>query len=66
MEKQFKVEGMMCHHCEMHVEKAVMQIDGVKSAKADHTAGTLTVTVEGQVDESKIKAAVTSAGYEVI
>ncbi len=31
MEKKFKVEGMMCNHCRMHVEKALNSIDGVKA-----------------------------------
>ena len=29
MEKQFKVSGMMCNHCRMHVEKALNKLDGV-------------------------------------
>ena len=29
MEKQFKVSGMMCNHCRMHVEKALNKLEGV-------------------------------------
>ncbi len=29
MEKQFKVSGMMCQHCRMHVEKALNKLEGV-------------------------------------
>lgn len=29
MKKEFKVEGMMCNHCRMHVEKALNSMDGV-------------------------------------
>ena len=29
MKKEFKVEGMMCNHCRMHVEKALNSIEGV-------------------------------------
>lgn len=29
MKKEFKVEGMVCNHCRMHVEKALNSIDGV-------------------------------------
>lgn len=32
MKKEFKVEGMMCNHCRMHVEKALNALDGVKAA----------------------------------
>ena len=31
MKKTFKVEGMMCGHCRMHVEKALNALDGVKA-----------------------------------
>lgn len=31
MKKEFKVEGMMCNHCRMHVEKALNSIAGVKA-----------------------------------
>ena len=32
MEKQFKVSGMMCQHCRMHVEKALNKLEGVNAA----------------------------------
>ena len=32
MKKEFKVEGMMCNHCRMHVEKALNALDGVTAA----------------------------------
>ena len=31
MKKEFKVEGMMCNHCRMHVEKALNSIEGVNA-----------------------------------
>ncbi|MCE2616906.1 heavy metal translocating P-type ATPase [Phocaeicola oris] len=31
MKKEFKVEGMMCQHCRMHVEKALNSMEGVKA-----------------------------------
>ena len=31
MKKEFKVSGMMCNHCRMHVEKALNQLEGVKA-----------------------------------
>ncbi|MBO8454411.1 MAG: heavy metal translocating P-type ATPase [Bacteroidetes bacterium] len=31
MKKEFKVSGMMCNHCRMHVEKALNRLDGVKA-----------------------------------
>ena len=31
MEKQFKVSGMMCNHCRMHVEKALNKLEGISA-----------------------------------
>ena len=31
MKKDFKVSGMMCGHCRMHVEKALNRLPGVKA-----------------------------------
>lgn len=31
MKKEFKVEGMTCKHCRMHVEKALNSMDGVQA-----------------------------------
>ncbi len=31
MKKEFRVSGMTCKHCRMHVEKALNSIDGVKA-----------------------------------
>ena len=31
MKKEFKVSGMMCNHCRMHVEKALNALPGVKA-----------------------------------
>ena len=63
MKETFTVEGMMCGHCEMHVEKAVTAIEGVLSAKADHNANVLVVETAKGADKEKIRSAVESAGY---
>ncbi|HCK87250.1 MAG TPA: Cu2+-exporting ATPase, partial [Erysipelotrichaceae bacterium] len=57
------VGGMMCEHCEATVEKAVSKIEGVTAAKADHTKGTLEITMNRPVDMSLVKAAVESKDY---
>ncbi len=63
MEKTIKVEGMMCHNCEAHVQKALESIRKVESAVADHEAGTVVLTLSGDVKEDKLKKAVEEAGY---
>ena len=32
MKKEYRIEGMMCNHCRMHVEKALNAMDGVCAA----------------------------------
>lgn len=61
-----KVSGMMCHHCEMHVQNAVKKIDGVKDVTANHVTGLVTVTHDDSCDLEKVKAAITEQGYEVV
>ena len=66
MEKTYTVEGMMCRHCEMHVEKAVSEIDGVTACKADAVAKKLTVSFAFEADDPAVERAVEEAGYKVI
>lgn len=66
MEKQFKVEGMMCTHCEAHVKKALESVDGVASAVASHKDGLVTVTLESNVDDGVLKSAIEAEGYKVV
>ena len=60
------VEGMMCKNCKAHVEKALAEVKGVRSATADLETKTVTVTVKEKVAEDTLKAAVTTAGYKVL
>lgn len=64
MEKKLVIEGMMCHMCKAHVEKALNALPGVACA-VDLEAGTATVTGD-LPDDALLTAAVTEAGYKVI
>ena len=61
----FGVEGMMCKNCKAHVEKALAEIKGVKSATAELETKTVTVTAKDSVAEQTLKDAVRAAGYQV-
>ena len=61
----FGVEGMMCNNCKAHVERALAEVKGVKSAVADLETKTVTVKVKAAVEETTLKDAVTKAGYKV-
>jgi hypothetical protein len=57
----YTVEGMHCSHCEAAVCRAVEDIPGVESAKANASGKTL--TIKGPAAEEAIRAAVEKAGY---
>ena len=61
-----KVEGMMCPHCEAHVTKALCALPGVLSCKADHKAGTVTLTTNGSVELSTLHHTIREQGYTVL
>jgi Cu2+-exporting ATPase len=61
----YQVKGMMCAHCEGRVKKALEGLEGVVSAKADHTVGTVVATVTKPLDYAQVQQAVAKAGYEV-
>ncbi len=61
----FSVEGMMCNNCKAHVEKALAELKGVKSAEADLDAKSVTVVCKEALSEEKLKDAVKAAGYKV-
>ena len=65
MVKTVHIEGMMCHHCEMAVQKALEAVDGVASARADHEAGTAVVILSKKVDSEVLKKAVEAEDYTV-
>jgi copper chaperone CopZ len=65
MKKLLKIEGMSCGHCVMHVQSALEDIPGVKSAKVDLLERQ--ALVEGDaLDDQALRAAVADAGYRVL
>ena len=58
-----KIKGMMCEHCEAHVEEALKRVDGITSVRVDLSNGT--AEVEGSAAKEALEEAVLNAGYEV-
>ena len=59
-----KVPDMTCGHCELSVQEALDELDGVERAKADHATG----DVEVDYDEEKVSVehmgeAIEEVGY---
>ena len=66
MEKVIRVDGMMCHHCEMKVENALLALDGVGSVKADHEKKEVRVTLEKDVSDALLRSTIEKEGYKVL
>lgn len=64
MEKTLHVEGMMCGHCVAHVKKALEAVEGVAAADVDLDAKRAVVSLEADVSDDALLAAVTEEGYE--
>lgn len=57
------VEGMMCKHCQAHVEKALIGVAGVSNVEVSLEKKSATITGSGITKEALVKA-VADAGYE--
>ena len=59
------VTGMMCGHCEAHVNKAIKEAFGVEDVVSSHEKGTTVIQATQKLDEDKIREVIKEAGYEV-
>lgn len=66
MKKTVYINGMMCSHCTAHVQKALGALDGVKSVEVSLEDKKAVLTLNKNVDDAVITAAVREAGYEPI
>ena len=66
MEKEMKIEGMMCQNCVRHVKNALSAVDGVKDVDVSLENKSAKVTLEKDVDSSVLKKAVEDEGYSVV
>ena len=63
MKKTVKIQGMMCGHCEATVKKALEALPFVAEAVVSHNAGTAVLTLNGELDEAAVKAAVEAKDF---
>ena len=66
MEKVIEVEGMMCAHCQMHVQKALAAVEGVSEAAVDLEAKKAVVKLSQEVSDATLMKAVEDAGYTAV
>jgi copper chaperone len=59
-----KVPDMTCGHCELSVQEALDDLDGVERAKADHATGDVEVVYdEDKVSVEQMGEAIEEVGY---
>lgn len=62
---KIKTSGMHCTSCEMLLQDALSEIEGVKGAKADHKNGLVQVELdETKVNVDQIKRMIRKEGYD--
>lgn len=66
MTKTMIIEGMMCHHCEAAVKKALEALDGVENAVANHEENKAELTLSKDVDNEVLTKTVEELDYKVI
>jgi Cu2+-exporting ATPase len=66
MVKVLDIEGMMCAHCQAHVQQALEKVEGVSGVNVSLEEKQARVSLAEAVDDAKLVNAVTEAGYKVV
>lgn len=61
-----KIDGMMCGHCEAHVNDTIRNSFDVKKVTSSHKKGTSEIISDQPLDAEKLKAAIEADGYKVL
>lgn len=65
MKKEYKVEGMMCNHCRMHVEKALNGIEGVQATVTLEPAVAVIEFADAEIPLEKLQTVLKEEGYDI-
>ena len=63
MTKVLTVDGMMCAHCQAHVQKALAAVNGVQEVTVNLEQKQAVVSMYAEVADQALMDAVTQAGY---
>lgn len=66
MVKTLKIEGMMCAHCQAHVQKALEGVEGVTQVEVSLEENEAVLTADEAVQDQMLIDAVTESGYKVL
>lgn len=60
-----KIEGIMCGHCEAHMNDAIRNHFSVEKVTSSHSKKECVIIAQ-ELDEDKLKKVVADTGYELI
>lgn len=60
------IEGMMCSHCEAHVNEAIKKQFKVKKVTSSHESKSSEIISDETLDENQLRKAVEDAGYKMV
>lgn len=66
IKKVITIEGMMCSHCQMKVEKSLLELNGVSKVKVNLKNKTATIYSTKIINNDDIKKVITKLDYKVI
>ena len=66
MQKELKIEGMMCAHCQKHVNDALAKMEGVTAVTVDLEGKKADVTMDREIPMEDFKKVIAEAGYELV
>ena len=58
-----QIDGMMCGHCEAHVNDTIRQAFPVKKVESSHTKKETVILSEEPLVEEKLRAVIAQTGY---
>ena len=61
-----KIDGMMCGHCEAHVNDTIRNAFPVRKVTSSHTKGETVIISENALDETKLKEVIGTTGYTLL
>ena len=63
-DRVLRVPDMSCGHCELSVQEALDELEGVERADADHTKGEVQLTYDAdRITDEQLREAIDEAGY---
>ena len=65
-ETTLRIDGMMCGHCEAHVNDTIRNAFPVKKVTSSHVKGETVIISENALDEAKLKKVIGTTGYTLL